>query len=352
MSEAERQYRLAVQALRSTGRLELVKSGIAAVCAAMVILGVVIEFHPLGPPTPTRMILHAMAVCSAGLTGAAWWLFPWPSYRWAALFAAWSGLSFVVSGASLATTAAQFSALCLLGLPGLFTAFLLGRRALAAYVTLACGAITAFSLRAMLADGVAPVDLAVYLVPAVYSGLVVPLVIALIIEVARGAIQRTVVAAQQDPLTGLYNRRSLYELAVTELRRRKSAVLVAAVIDVDRFKGINDRYGHSVGDAVIIAVSRHLTTVIGPTDLLGRIGGDEFAVIAFRDSLDEVPIFADRLHDVQDAIGYTYTLSIGVASQLPAHSMSTLDVLLRRADAAMYRAKTSGGGRLHLLPPA
>lgn len=345
------QYRCLSQELRATGYLGNVKTGIALSCMAMVVLGVVVEFHPLGPPTATRMVIFAAAIASAGVAGVAWWVHEWPRRRWAVASVVWADLTIVISAACLASPAAQFGALTLVGLPGLFAALLLGRAVLTAQVAFGVVALVAFTVRTMVAEQTGLFDLYFYIIPTAYAALVVPATIQAVAGVARISIARTVTAAQQDPLTGLYNRRSLYELAVAELGRRNESVLVTAVIDVDRFKGINDRYGHSVGDAVIVEVSRLLTTAIGPTDLLGRIGGDEFAVIAFRDGLDEVPVFADRLHDAQDAIGSGYTLSIGVACQLPAHSMATLDALLRQADSAMYQAKTSGGGRLHLLPP-
>lgn len=149
-------------------------------------------------------------------------------------------------------------------------------------------------------------------------------------------------AAAHDPLTGLVNR--------AEFSRRldefSTGDLILLYIDLDDFKPINDVYGHPVGDVVLKEVSRRIATVVGPKGVVGRIGGDEFAVICpGMTDPNEGRAFADRIVDairtplIAQGLRLTVGGSVGVA--VGAHPLIP-SVLASRADEALYQAKHSG----------
>jgi diguanylate cyclase (GGDEF)-like protein/PAS domain S-box-containing protein len=153
-----------------------------------------------------------------------------------------------------------------------------------------------------------------------------------------------------DPLTRLANR----SLVIDRLRRaiasaeRHGLSLAVLFIDLDRFKEVNDTLGHDVGDEVLVAVARRFEAVVRREDTLGRLGGDEFIVIAHGAREFEATVCAERLLgtlsepvQVQDQ-PFTLGASIGVALY-PGDGRQP-DELMKHADIAMYRAKAAGGG--------
>lgn len=151
---------------------------------------------------------------------------------------------------------------------------------------------------------------------------------------------------EQDPLTGLLDRRGLDSM-LTEMAQAQKTI-VMAFIDVDRFKVVNDTFGHAVGDEVLIAIAAALTLAARRGDVASRIGGDEFCVVAVvDDDRHEVPaVLGQRLLDGVTAglaeLGPPVTVSIGVGRPGPA---ADAPLLRDAADRAMYHAKRSGGGQ-------
>ena len=151
--------------------------------------------------------------------------------------------------------------------------------------------------------------------------------------------------ARTDPLTGVANRRALVEQVDVVAAAPRGALLV---IDLDRFKEVNDRYGHAVGDGVIRTVAHRLEEALGSRGLLARLGGDEFAAAVPDADPDDAAALAHRLHAVVvrpvRVEGHAFLLeaSVGVAST--ALGARAPGELMRRADAAMYDAKQAGGG--------
>ncbi len=162
--------------------------------------------------------------------------------------------------------------------------------------------------------------------------------------------------AHEDSLTGLANRRRFLELAETELRRtrRYGSLLSFLVLDVDRFKEINDRYGHAVGDRLLQALADIFRNTLRAVDIVGRLGGDEFAIILPETDGDEALEAADRLRlavaclemPVPDGIALRCTVSIGTTTLGPASD--GIDALFREADEALYRAKRDGRNRVSM----
>jgi diguanylate cyclase (GGDEF)-like protein/PAS domain S-box-containing protein len=155
-------------------------------------------------------------------------------------------------------------------------------------------------------------------------------------------------AAESDELTGLLNRTKLYDVIETKTNRTGECIPFAVVlIDLDRFKDINDVFGHATGDSVLLAVSDRLRQVVGDYGSVGRLGGDEFAaVIDFHGVGPSVEELANQMAAALRApidvkgIDHALSASIGV-STYPEHAQTRAE-LLRKADIALYKVKTTG----------
>ncbi|WP_137160861.1 GGDEF domain-containing protein [Blastococcus sp. CCUG 61487] len=156
--------------------------------------------------------------------------------------------------------------------------------------------------------------------------------------------------AATDPVTGIPNRRLFLERLSGAVRAAfTGARAVVCLVDLDGFKGVNDRDGHAAGDALLQAVATALGVAVRETDTVARFGGDEFAVLAEVTDTFSSDELAERLRAAVARIGDAggVTASIGVADVRPGDAAADL---LHRADAAMYRAKAAGGDRVvHLL---
>jgi diguanylate cyclase (GGDEF)-like protein len=155
--------------------------------------------------------------------------------------------------------------------------------------------------------------------------------------------------ASHDPLTGTLNARAFYEKAelMARLALRTKTTFSMLFMDIDHFKLINDRYGHEVGDIVLQEFVGCLTAYIRETDLLGRIGGEEFLLLLPGTKLDGAQQLAEKLRqkveDLTPLIGETqipFTTSIGIAVSRAGHD--TITTLKQEADQAMYQAKAQG----------
>jgi diguanylate cyclase (GGDEF)-like protein len=153
--------------------------------------------------------------------------------------------------------------------------------------------------------------------------------------------------ARIDALTGLANRRALEEILAAEISRaqRFTHALAVVLLDLDRFKEINDSFGHAAGDAMLREVSRLLTSLARQGDTVARWGGEEFVVVLPETDLAGAQRFAERLRRTIEshAVGEMKTSSsCGVATMLPDDSV---DELLGAADQALYEAKSNGRNR-------
>ena len=162
----------------------------------------------------------------------------------------------------------------------------------------------------------------------------------------RAAVARERDQARADPRTGVANLRAFYQLADAEITRarRYPHAFSVAYIDLDEFKLVNFRLGHEAGDAVLRSVARALTGVLRASDVVARIGGDQFVVLLPEAGAAAARLTVEKLRqalsDVVPAHGWRITASIGVATFLvPPESV---DALLAAADRLMYQAKQSG----------
>ena len=154
--------------------------------------------------------------------------------------------------------------------------------------------------------------------------------------------------ATHDSLTNALTRRHMDDACRMEMERsrRNGRSTALLMMDLDHFKAINDTYGHQAGDQVLINFVIKVNALLRPADQLGRFGGEEFVLLLPETSREDALQVAERIRAIcaEPAQGAACSVSIGVASTL--NDRDTLDALLARADAAMYRAKDNGRNRV------
>ena len=231
-------------------------------------------------------------------------------------------------------------------------------RRLAIWVPFAC-AIVAAGISVADFHGTGPsID------PVVLGGVLVIMVLATVRQLLEAVSNRTLIVelrrrANTDVLTGLVNRDSFRgELDRAVLRGQQPNARGTAIlyIDLDKFKSVNDRYGHAAGDRVLSVVARRLTGVMRPTDVVSRLGGDEFAIIAFNTSdRDSVAHIAYRVQGCfREPIAFAgdrMTLSAAIGGVLVTGGIDA-DAALRSADLALYAAKARGRGTFEIYDDA
>ncbi len=166
--------------------------------------------------------------------------------------------------------------------------------------------------------------------------------------------------ASYDSLTGLLSRHAFFEAAGSHgsLARREHSVFSVMLIDLDHFKAINDQYGHPAGDAVLRLFADVVNSVTRRSDIVGRLGGEEFALLLPSTDAAEAMEFSERLHGAIDKAVLKhdhalihYTVSIGLATS-GSNADDDIDELLARADLALYQAKRNGRNQTALFNPA
>ncbi|WP_420136266.1 GGDEF domain-containing protein [Sphingomonas sp.] len=153
-------------------------------------------------------------------------------------------------------------------------------------------------------------------------------------------------AGMRDELTGLLNRRAFLD-GVDD-----TTFLALIIVDVDDFKNVNDRHGHWIGDQVLRTTASMMVKLLGEFGRVGRLGGEEFALLAYHDDhatlLDRLEAFRDTIAQtpiLTDTIPVSVTISAGVATRNGEQSFQELFI---RADSALYEAKASGRNRVVL----
>jgi len=161
--------------------------------------------------------------------------------------------------------------------------------------------------------------------------------------------------ASTDPMTRLYNRRAFTKTAkhIFDLAKREKRNLSVIMLDIDKFKNINDTYGHQAGDDVIISLANKLQNNQRKSDILCRFGGEEFVVLLPNTDADGARVVAEKIRlDIEDASVETalqqnikYTVSLGI-SQVDLANEQNIDGSLKRADDALYEAKKTGRNKV------
>jgi diguanylate cyclase (GGDEF)-like protein len=180
--------------------------------------------------------------------------------------------------------------------------------------------------------------------------------VALLAAAQREWLRRERAISRTDGLTGLLNGRGFYEAAAVELARstRYRHPVTVAYVDLDDFKEINDRLGHSRGDAVLVAVAHALRRASRSTDLVARLGGDEFVLLLPETGRDAAEAALGKLRSqAQEAasrVGTKVTASVGSVSF--AKPPDEVEVLVHEADTVMYAVKADGKDAVRCIEAA
>lgn len=342
-------YAFTTDALRVSGWMQPLKLLIGIIVMSTTPVSLAMQFHPLGPHDLTPRLVQIVLAVSAFVVGVIWIVGPWPTFRQSLWFVAWADVSLAIGTAMNSAPGSRICGAFNMGLIGVYIAFILGPRVLAAHCAFVSVLVLGLAAYSVTSDHVGWFDLYIYLAPLISSLIFLPALIQAVIEGARRAVHKVVQDANLDPLTGLNNRRGMYARADELIQRDASTVLAAVIIDLDRFKELNDEHGHDRGDLALNAVARVLESGIGEGDVAARLGGDEFGVVVARNSEADVAHFIDRLHAMLQGISDTVPASVGVVCRrLP---VDDVDSILRHADRAMYEAKRQGGNRLIQFDP-
>lgn len=159
--------------------------------------------------------------------------------------------------------------------------------------------------------------------------------------------------ANYDGLTNIPNRRYFYQSATQTLKtsQKQSSPLSLVLLDIDFFKKVNDTYGHAAGDSVLKSVAANLAAALRPEEMIGRLGGEEFAVLLPATPLAQARLRAETFRQVVEQTHVNHpphrlrvTISLGVSLAKPQDM--TVDSILQRADEALYQAKEGGRNRV------
>lgn len=160
-----------------------------------------------------------------------------------------------------------------------------------------------------------------------------------------------------DPLTNVYNRRYFSEISnkMLSLTTRNSHDLGIIILDIDKFKNINDTYGHGLGDKVIIELAQNLKEIVRDSDIVSRFGGEEFVILMYNINLENAQNVAEKIRQHVEAIEIIdndltlrFTVSLGVALYDEAIDNKNLEYTLKRADKALYMAKQNGRNQVRV----
>ena len=168
------------------------------------------------------------------------------------------------------------------------------------------------------------------------------------------------ILATTDSLTGVKNRRSFFDSSDSMIPyiRREKQLMGILMIDIDKFKIINDKYGHAVGDDALKLVSSELHKIVRKSDMFGRIGGEEFAVTLPHTSLEGTLLVAEKMRksienlNFIDKDGVNIPLRVSIGVSMLKDSDVTLEDALQRADDALYKAKQSGRNQVIYIKDA
>ncbi|MFE3543787.1 GGDEF domain-containing protein [Nocardia sp. NPDC059177] len=341
-------YPWLVQTLQARSALTPLRILVGLAGAVIAVMGAVIAGTPVGPPGHPG-IASTVGVLSGTVWAVRWWLVPWPGRVESLALIGCADVLFTVEFLQLPDRLFGAMGVVLLLVTGCYLSFFHSARALAVHTAWSLLSVTVFAVRIATGGGHLSLAVAVgLLLAAAVSALPAFHVLYWLLRTE----------SLSDPLTGLLNRRGL-ENRLPLLMDRNPGVCVVC-FDLDRFKSVNDTFGHRIGDLVLVRTARRLREAAGDVAVVARTGGEEFVVatpIAATGAREE----AERLCRVvaappENAVVVTASVGVAVfdATSCARCPRPTPDRLLQSADAAMYRAKQSGGNVVvvdDLTPP-
>jgi diguanylate cyclase (GGDEF)-like protein len=334
--------------LQARGMDTLTRATVSFIAGALSLVALATVWAPNGPRSAIALACTLVAAVSAA-AGALLWARGWPSRVMAIRFALLSNTSIALIALAQSDPEIAMMASTTLATMASYIA-LFHTPPLMAYNFAIAGGIGAFegirmAERSNVVSAIAAYTLLLLL------NLAVPFGIQVVVHV----LGADAVHAERDQLTGLLTRRAFQRRATACLEQsgKRLAHVVITVIDLDRFKQLNDNYGHSTGDDALVSVAQALRDATDDSAIIGRSGGEEFVIA---DIWDDVDRRAQQLCDVIAALPCGITASVGTAGIRPAYRTGSrgdlLLELIAAADAAMYAAKRRGGNQIghHVWP--
>lgn len=306
-----------------------------------------------GPPLPHANLGLAVAVSAAliGVSMAALWLYRWPTRRQSIAFAMTGSMTIAVGSLWQSQPVVALMGCSALAVTGGYLALFHTARYMTVNFLLA-GAVGAVQLVRLAAAGEAMLGFDGY-VMVLELNLILPLAIRIVVR----ALGVDVLRANRDPLTGLLNRRACDRAIIGRMLASDDHMfLTVAMVDLDRFKALNDSQGHAAGDEALVAAARALSQACPDGAVVGRIGGEEF-LVADVIATEQLTQWGQQLCDAVATVRPPVTASVGTATlALRSIPSDDADHVLRRlvahADRAMYEAKRRGGNQAHHHRPA
>lgn len=335
--------------LDARGVAMYVRAGLAAIGLLMAVSSVILALGAGGPTTQPYVAMMWTAA-AGGVAGAALWVRRWPTRRQSAAFAAVTTCSITLACLAYPDPLAALLGCITFMTIGAYLAFFHSTRSVLCVVALAVVVASVHAVELAMAGR--PALAAVDLFIVVQANLAMPLAIHSLLRALRGDLVHALSDANHDPLTGLLNRRAFRTQTLNLFERGGDGHhLVVALIDLDKFKALNDTHGHHVGDQALVAVADALRATATSSAVISRSGGEEF-LIADVAPADEALARYQGLCDAVAALHIPVTASVGTATAaldvVSDHDPDgVVDHLIAAADMAMYRAKRNGGNQCH-----
>jgi diguanylate cyclase (GGDEF)-like protein len=336
-------YDLLSAHLAARGMDTVTRATISFIAGTLSVVALANAWAPTGPQDGIALTCSLTSAAGA-FTGAMLWALRWPNRTMAILFALLSNGSIALTALAQSDPMIAMMACTTFATMASYIA-LFHTAPLMAYNFVVASGIGAFEGVRMAEKSSIVTAIAAYALLLLLN-LAVPFGIQVVVHV----LGADAVHAERDQLTGLLTRRAFHRRATACLEQggRQRAFVVVTVIDLDRFKQLNDSYGHSTGDDALVSVSRALRDTNDDSAVIGRSGGEEF-VIADICHPDDVSRKAEQLCEVVASLPFGITASIGTAGIHPAcrtgNRGDLLLELIAAADAAMYTAKRRGGNQ-------
>lgn len=333
--------------LNARGAARTVRLMVAATALSMAAALLVLLSSAGGPQGRAERTMMLIAVCG-GVAGGALWLWRWPTRRQSGAFAVVTSLSIAMACAAYPDPLAGLLGCIAFTTIAAYVAFFHSTRLVLVMVSFAIAVTFTQALELALSGRAALAAVDFFLV--LQANIAMPVAIHTLLRALRGDL----VDAALDPLTGLLNRRAFRRLTLGLFDGRSvDDYLMVVLLDLDDFKGLNDAYGHLVGDQALVAVADTLRATASATAVIARSGGEEFLiadVVSSAEAVQGCQRVCDAIAEMHHPATVTASLGTAVATLggvQPHDRDGIVDHLIAAADMAMYRAKRNGGNQCH-----
>ena len=331
--------------LTGNGALPAIRTVMIASVLGLGAIPVAMLWSPAGAKEPAQRVTAVVIAACCVVMATLWMGRRWPTKTTSAVFVVSATLSIAVSVLIISAPVPALMACVAFAPIGGYIAFFHTARFTVFNVAVAMAVALFETVRAVAQDPVLAICLFILVFVANVS-------VQFTTQALIQGLGLAVLNSDSDPLTGLLNRRAFYRRA-TELvatgSRRNDHYLAIAMVDLDKFKRLNDTQGHASGDRALRAIGRTLRDNVRRSAVVARIGGEEFLIADILDD-DEVGVLAERLRYAIVSTPPRLTASIGVVT-IPMPTLATVpsqdlfDDLVAHADGAMYEAKRAGGNQ-------